>query len=110
MAQRSLDIVVRRLRCLAGVSHGEDRADRVLLERFARGRDEAAFEALMRRHGPMVLGICRRILGDGPDAEDAFQATFLILVRKAAGLRRQGTLAGWLYTVARHAALRARED
>jgi RNA polymerase sigma factor (sigma-70 family) len=110
MAQKSLDIVVRRLRCLAGASQGDDRADRVLLERFARGRDETAFEALMRRHGPMVLGVCRRILGDGPDAEDAFQATFLVLVRKAGGLRRQGTLAGWLYTVARHAALRARED
>jgi RNA polymerase sigma factor (sigma-70 family) len=110
MAHPPLDIVLWRLRRLAGRAPADDLADRALLRRFAESRDEAAFEALLRRHGPMVLGVCRRILGDRHAAEDAFQATFLVLVRKAAGLRRQGTLAGWLYTVARHAALRARHD
>src|SRR6266851_7186799 len=61
--------------------------DGQLLDCFVARRDEAAFEALVRRHGPMVLGACRRIAGHMQDAEDAFQATFLVLVRKAAGLR-----------------------
>jgi RNA polymerase sigma factor (sigma-70 family) len=110
MAHRPLDLVVGRLRRLAGPSPVDDLADRLLLERFALNRDEAAFETLLRRHGPMVLGVCRRLLGDRHAAEDAFQATFLILVRRAGSLGRHGTLAGWLYTVARHTALRARAD
>ena len=81
--------------------------DEELLTRFARDRDEPAFTALVRRHGPMVLGVCRRTLGDPHAAEDAFQATFLQLARKAGSLRR-GVLAGWLYTTARRSALRAR--
>src|SRR5438874_13807157 len=76
--------------------------DRELLERFAAG-DERAFAALLRRHGPMVLGICRRILHNEADAEDAFQATFLTLLRKAGSLRCD-SLAGWLHVVARHVA------
>jgi RNA polymerase sigma factor (sigma-70 family) len=79
-----------------------------LIERFARGRDEAAFEILLARHGPMVLGICRQLLRDPHDVDDAFQATFLVLVRKAGTLRRGDLLGNWLYGVALRVARRAR--
>src|SRR5262245_22803183 len=69
-----------------------DDSDARLLDRFTRRRDEAAFAALMDRHGPMVLGVCRRVLHDRQDADDVFQATFLVLVRKAASLRRPEAL------------------
>jgi RNA polymerase sigma factor (sigma-70 family) len=82
--------------------------DAELLVRFARHRDEAAFAALVDRHGPMVMGACRRILGDPHAAEDAFQAAFLVLARKAASLPRTEALAGWLYGVATRVALKAR--
>ena len=74
---------------------GPDPADGQLLERFVARRDEAAFAALLRRHGPMVLGVCRRVLGHAHDAEDAFQATFLVLVRKAGALRQPQQLGPW---------------
>ena len=73
-------------RTLAGLAEGQ------ALERFAVDRDPAAFEALVERHGPMVLGICRRSLRDRHDAEDAFQATFVVLARKAGGLRDRDAL------------------
>src|SRR5690349_21426934 len=82
--------------------------DRQLLERYALGRDEAAFGALVRRHGPMVLGVCRRVLRDGHAAEDAFQATFLVLARRAGSLLRPEALGAWLHGVAARVALRAR--
>jgi RNA polymerase sigma factor (sigma-70 family) len=83
-------------------------ADADLLERFATERAEAAFAVLVRRHGPMVLGACRRILGDHHAAEDAFQTTFLVLARKAACLRRPELLGNWLYGVACRTARKAR--
>lgn len=82
--------------------------DAQLLERFLRERDEAAFELLMWRHGPMVFGVCRRVLHHTQDAEDAFQATFLTLARKAATIGKRESLSGWLYMVAYRIALRAR--
>src|SRR5438270_1185099 len=82
--------------------------DRQLLDGFRAARDEAAFAALVRRHGPLVLGVCRRVLGDTPDADDCFQAAFIVLARKAAVIRTRPALAAWLYRVAYHAALRAR--
>jgi RNA polymerase sigma factor (sigma-70 family) len=85
-----------------GLSEGE------LLERFVAARDEAAFAALMARHGPMVLGVCRRLLRDANDVDDAFQATFLVLVRKAGSLRRCDLLGNWLYGVAHRVATRSR--
>jgi RNA polymerase sigma factor (sigma-70 family) len=83
--------------------------DADLLTRFVQQRDEAAFEALVRRHGPMVLGVCRRVLQNVHDAEDAFQATFLVLVRKASTLRSPSMIGNWLYGVAYRTALHARD-
>jgi cobalt-zinc-cadmium efflux system membrane fusion protein len=83
-------------------------SDAVLLERFARDRDESAFEVLVWRHAPLVLGVCRRLLRDEQDAEDAFQATFLVLVRKAGAIGRGEVVGSWLYKVAYRVALRCR--
>src|SRR5260370_27180331 len=83
-------------------------SDRELLDRFHRLRDQDAFEQLVRRHGPMVLSVCRRILVHAHDAEDAFQATFLVLVRKAGSLRNPELLANYLYGVAYRVARKAR--
>ncbi|HEY7156720.1 MAG TPA: sigma-70 family RNA polymerase sigma factor [Gemmataceae bacterium] len=85
-----------------------DISDADLLECFVSRRDEAAFAALVRRHGPMVFGVCRRMLRHAQDAEDAFQATFLVLVRKAADIGRRELLGNWLYGVAARVAARAR--
>lgn len=79
-----------------------------LLERFIERRDEVAFEALLARHGPMVLGVCRQVLHDPHQVEDAFQATFLVLVHRAGSIRRRERLASWLYGVAHRVAVRAR--
>ena len=83
-------------------------SDADLLDRFVSTRDAAAFEALVRRHGPMVLGVCLRVLRHQQDAEDAAQATFLVLVYKAASVSPRGKLAGWLHGVAHKTALKAR--
>jgi RNA polymerase sigma factor (sigma-70 family) len=94
----------RSLRCqvVAGLTDGE------LLERFVTRRDDDAFAALVRRHGPMVLGVCRRVLQNEADAEDAYQATFFVLVRKAASVKPRGMVGNWLYGVAHSTALKAR--
>lgn len=81
--------------------------DRDLLRMFSDRQDHSAFEALLRRHGPMVLSVCRGVLGDA-SAEDAFQATFIVLVRKASSIRTRASLASWLHGVAYRTALKAR--
>src|SRR5271166_3359922 len=81
--------------------------DGQLLARFVAARDEPAFAALLRRHGPMVLGVCRRVLRDYHDAEDAFQATFLILARRAVSVAKRASVGCYLYAVAYRAALEA---
>jgi RNA polymerase sigma-70 factor (ECF subfamily) len=96
------------LKRLVGRVAASGRDDGELLERFVCRRDEAAFEALLSRHGPMVLGVCRRVLGNGHDAEDAFQAVFLVLARKAGSVRPPSRVGGWLHGVARRTALEAR--
>src|SRR5438046_829113 len=83
-------------------------SDRQLLERFALRRDPAAFEVLVFRHGPMVLRVCRTLLHDPNDAQDAFQATFLILVRRCGSIRKMESVGSWLYGVACRVAARAR--
>jgi RNA polymerase sigma factor (sigma-70 family) len=83
-------------------------SDAQLLNSFIAQRDEAAFAALVRKHGPMVMGVCRRILRNAHDTDDAFQATFLVLVQKVRSLANRQALASWLYTVAYRTALEAR--
>jgi RNA polymerase sigma factor (sigma-70 family) len=100
--------ILRQLRRAALLRDGGGLTDGQLLECFVTRQDEAAFEALVRRHGPMVLGVCRRLLRNPQDAEDAFQATFLVLVRKAAAIGRRELLGNWLYGVAYRTALDAR--
>jgi RNA polymerase sigma-70 factor (ECF subfamily) len=97
----------------AGADSGEavtvgEPADDVLLERFTARREEAAFAALVRRHGPLVLGVCRRLLQHEQDAEDAFQAVFCVLARKAGAIRRGTAVGGWLYGVASRVARKAK--
>jgi RNA polymerase sigma factor (sigma-70 family) len=107
MPDRSLTTVINQISAAAAAGGV---ADAQLLERFVQGGDEAAFELLVWRHARLVHSVCRRILGDVHDAEDAFQATFLVLARKARGIGKRGALAGWLYTVARRVSLSARAD
>ena len=108
MSSAQVGAVLRHIRQLATAGKDQDLPDHQLLERFARRRDEAAFAALLRRHGPMVLGVCRSVLHDVHDAEDAFQAAFLLLAQKAGSIHRREAVSGWLYRVAYHAAVRAR--
>ncbi len=97
---------LRRLRGLLGADCAAGPTDGELLRRYVVASDEAAFEALLRRHGPMVLGVCRRLLTSDSDVDDAFQATFLILVRKARSIGNGERVGNWLYGVAYRVALR----
>jgi RNA polymerase sigma factor (sigma-70 family) len=107
MSNAGLRTVLRHLRRVAGGA-AAGCTDAALLERFVATRDEVAFELLVWRHGPMVLGLCRRLLGHEQDAEDAFQATFLALARKAGSIRKREAVGSFLYKVAYRTALRAR--
>jgi DNA-directed RNA polymerase specialized sigma24 family protein len=104
-----VEAVLRHLRRLAAAEEFRRQPDRELLQRFTQSQDEAAFAALVERHGPMVLRVCRRILRSEADAEDAFQATFLVLVRKARSIHRGDSVRSWLYGVAYRVACKAKQ-
>jgi RNA polymerase sigma factor (sigma-70 family) len=108
MATGQLNRVIQHLRGVALLHDDSGLTDGQLLECFIARREEAAFAVLVRRHGPMVLGTCRRLLRNSHDAEDAFQATFLVLVRKAAAVVPRERVGNWLYGVACHAARKAK--
>jgi DNA-directed RNA polymerase specialized sigma24 family protein len=100
--------VLPGLRRTALLRDGVGLTDGQVLEAFAVRRDEAAFEPLVRRHGAMVLRVCRRVLRNGHDAEDAFQATFLVVARKVATVRLRDLVGNWLYGAAYRAVMEAR--
>src|SRR5438132_1584302 len=107
MAHARVQAVLRYVRRLALPPVVEDLTDRQLLRRFAAEQDQDAFALLVRRHGALVRGVCRRALGHAQDAEDAFQATFLVLARKAATVRWRDSVAAWLHAVAARIAAEA---
>lgn len=108
MQNSQMSAVFRQLRSTVMLQDGAGLTDGQLLEGYISHREEAALAALVHRHGPMAWGVCRRVLRNYHDAEDAFQATFLVLVRKAASIASRELLANWLYGVAYHTALKAR--
>jgi RNA polymerase sigma factor (sigma-70 family) len=107
MTNARTSIILQHIRRLAGTRHADPSLDGQLLERFTGQHDEAAFAALEQRHGPMVLNVCRSVLRHEQDAEDAYQATFLVLAQKADSIRKPEAVAGWLYEVAYHVAVQA---
>lgn len=108
MANEPVQVLAKHIRNLTSAARAEGLTDRELIERFVARRDEDAFAVLVRRHGPMVLAVCRRVLHDRHDAEDVFQATFLVLSRKAASLHRRDSVGCFLHGVAYRLALKAR--
>src|SRR5258708_36950066 len=108
MATAQMNLFLRRLtRGMAAETLGE-LSDRQLLERLLAAPDAAVFEALVRRHGPMVYRVCWRVLQQAEDTEDAFQATFLLLARKLQTVRKRDSVASWLHGVAQRVALDAK--
>src|SRR5438270_8946352 len=110
MPQSPLADMLRHMRTVLSLQGHGGLTDAALLEAFKADKDEAAFAALVQRHGRMVLGVCRHVLGQEQDAEDAYQATFLVLAHRAGSIRGRETLANWLYGVAYRTALRAKRD
>jgi enediyne biosynthesis protein E4 len=108
MASGQISAVVRFIQKLTGMRRTDLLADGSLLDRFVTHKDESAFATLMHRHGPLVVSVCRSILSNESDVEDAFQATFLVLVRKAGSISKRESLASWLYGVAYRIAVRAK--
>jgi RNA polymerase sigma factor (sigma-70 family) len=110
MAGGNLNTLLGHLRWLAGGRPAGEQSDGRLLEKFALDQDEAAFVALLERHGPMVLGVCRRLLRNPTDAEDVFQATFLVLVSRPRAIAKRESVGSWLHGVAYRTAHRARQQ
>jgi RNA polymerase sigma factor (sigma-70 family) len=107
---RPLNGLLQQLRKMAAAHVNRESTDGELIDCFVRSRDEAAFAALIERHGPMVLGVCARLLPNRQDAEDACQATFLVLARKAASIRKKRSLGSWLHGVARRIAINLKRE
>jgi DNA-directed RNA polymerase specialized sigma24 family protein len=107
-ATKALNGFIQRLRRGVRLLDEARLTDGELLAAYVVRRDQAAFATLVQRHGPMVLGVCRRILRNDADAEDAFQATFLVLIRKASTIRTKALVSNWLYGVAQNTALQAK--
>src|SRR5262245_20023087 len=107
MMTSPLNRIIRHFR-RGALARAEGPTDGELLESFIAERAEVAFEALVRRHGAMVMGVCRRVLGKAQEAEDAFQATFLVLVRRATAVVPRQAVGNWLYGVAHRTSLEAR--
>ena len=110
MTSAQAGTVLKHIRRLDAMPRAIQQPDAELLGRFAARRDGAAFADLVRRHGPMVLTVCRSVLRHEQDAEDAFQATFLVLARKADSIRERDAVAGWLCEVAHRVAVKAQAD
>src|SRR5271157_2680827 len=108
MATAQIDTMIRHLRRAVLRQAAAGWTDGQLLASFIDQKDEAAFAALVRRHGPLVFGVCRRVVGNHHDAEDAFQATFLVLARKASSVSPRERLANWLHGVACRKAMKAK--
>jgi RNA polymerase sigma factor (sigma-70 family) len=107
MANKQSALILRHLRKIVGDPQVGRQSDRQLLQQFLSKQDEAAFAALVRRHGSMVLAVCQSILHHEQDAQDASQATFLVLARKAGSIRNQESVGSWLHGVAYRLALKA---
>src|SRR5262245_34163428 len=110
MAGVYLSAFLHHVRGLVGAPRAGPTEDEQLLERFVSRGDQAAFAALVERHGALVLGVCRRVLRHEQDAEDAFQAAFLVLARKAGSIRKRRSLGAWLHGVATRVARKARDS
>src|SRR5262245_36357049 len=108
MGNGQLQAIFRQLDRMLSRPDTGDPPDRQLLERFAASRDEEAFAALLKRHGPLVWGVCWRALRHAQDAEDCFQATFVVLARRAGSVGWHESVANWLYGVARRVAAEAK--
>src|SRR5229473_1512167 len=108
MTNAPLGVVLRHIHTQVDAESFAAESDGQLLERFTSRRDESAFASLMRRHGPMVFGVCRRVLPRVHDSEDVFQATFLLLARKAGSIRKQESVGSWLHGVAYRLAVAAK--
>src|SRR5262249_6656542 len=108
MAIKQVQPLVKFIRKIAATSGASTNTDAQLLARFVVQRDESAFAALVERHGPMVFAVCQRVLRNSHDAEDTFQATFLVLARKARSVASPQALGNWLYGVAHRTALKAK--
>src|SRR5262245_19442433 len=108
MPQQQLEPVLRHLRRVAGLTATQELTDGQLLERYVRSRDGEAFAALVRRHGGLVRSVCRRVLRHEQDADDAFQAAFLVLATRAPSIRKAHSVASWLYRVVYRTAMNAK--